>query len=70
MQKRILSNLYYQLVMGKEKAVGGAIVAFLAAFVVQHLGYHVSNGLQQVVVGLVVAALTHASVYFTSNTQG
>lgn len=63
----LIDELYETLVYGKEKALAGAGVAFVVAFVAQHLGYHVSNGLQQTITALVVAALTHLAVYFRAN---
>lgn len=63
----ILSSLYQYVVVGKEKAVAGAAVAFGAAFVAQHLGYHVSNGLQQTLVAAGIALLSHLTVYLTQN---
>ena len=65
----LVRNLYNTFVTGKEKAVAVAVVAFVVSFVAQHFGVHVSDGLQQTVVSLVLAALSHVTVYFTSNTS-
>lgn len=64
-----LKNLYTTLVTGKEKALAGAVVAFVATFVLQHFGYHVSNGLEQTVISIVAAGLTHFAVYSQPNTK-
>lgn len=63
----LLDTLYETFVYGKEKALAGAGVAFAVAFVAQHLGYHVSNGLQQTVTAFVIAGLTHLAVYSKAN---
>lgn len=67
MLKSLAENLYTSLVFGKEKAVAAFAVGWGVTFVAQHLGYHVSNGLQQIVVSSVVALLLHFSVYLTNN---
>lgn len=63
----LLSNLYQYVVVGKEKALAGAAVAFVVAFVAQHLGYHVSSGLQQLAISAIIGLLAHFSVYLTPN---
>lgn len=65
----LLSLAYDSLVAGKEKAVAGAIVAFAVALLAQHLGVHAGDGIQQLLNSLLVAVLTHLSVYFTRNTE-
>lgn len=63
----ILSSLYQYVVVGKEKAVVAFVVAGAASFAAQHLGYHVSNGLQQSLVAAGIALLSHLTVYLTQN---
>lgn len=67
MLKNRLGYLYSVLVAGKQKALAGAVVVFLVTFEEQHLGHHVSNGLQQFAISGVAAVLTHLTVYFKAN---
>lgn len=63
----MLSQLYDALIAGKQKAIAGFVVAWVATFVLQHFGVHVSDAFQMVAISTIAAALTHASVYFTTN---
>lgn len=63
----LLSNLYEYVVVGKEKAVVAFVVAGGVSLLAQHLGYHVSDGLQQAATSLLLGLLAHFSVYLTQN---